>query len=96
MLACALLCLWRNGHCQAQAGFPADARVGRQRVTRAAQGGYAIWNLMAPYRLGPRWTLALNVNNLFDKTCYRTVAGTTGGNFYGEPRNWMLTLRGKF
>lgn len=61
-----------------------------------SQRGYAVWNLMAEYRLDPRWTLALNLNNVFDKTYYRTVAGSTGGNFYGVPRNWMLTLRGKF
>lgn len=60
------------------------------------QRGYAVWNLMAEYRIDPQWTLGLNINNVFDQTYYRTVAGADGGNFYGEPRNWMLTLRGKF
>lgn len=60
------------------------------------QMGYAVWNAMVEYRFDPRWTLTLNVNNLFDKTYYRTLAGTWGGNFYGQPRNVMVTLRGKF
>ncbi|MGJ7544719.1 TonB-dependent siderophore receptor [Variovorax sp. LT1R16] len=60
------------------------------------QAGYAVWNAMAEYRVNPQWTVTLNVNNLFDKTYYRTLAGSSGGNFYGEPRNVMVTLRGKF
>ncbi len=27
---------------------------------------------------------------------YRTVGSSTLGNYYGEPRNWMLTLRGSY
>lgn len=61
-----------------------------------SQGGYAVWNAMAEYRFDPRWTLTLNVNNLLDRWYYRTVGGSASGNYYGEPRNWMLTLRGKF
>ena len=60
------------------------------------QAGYAVWNAMAEYRFDPHWAVTLNVNNLFDKTYYRTLAGSSGGNFYGEPRNVMVTLRGKF
>lgn len=60
------------------------------------QGGYAVWNLMAEYRFDPRWTLTLNVSNLFDKWYYRTIGSSALGNYYGEPRNAMLTLRGRF
>ena len=61
-----------------------------------AQKAYAIWSLRAAYDLDNRWSLALNLNNAFDKTYFSTV-GTSGyGNFYGEPRNLMLTLRGSF
>lgn len=60
------------------------------------QGGYAVWNLMAEYRFNPNWTLTLNVDNVFDKWYYRTVGSSTLGNYYGEPRNAGLTLRGKF
>lgn len=60
------------------------------------QSGYAVWNLVTEYRLDPRWTLTLNVNNLFDRWYYRTVGSASTGNYYGEPRNVMLTLRGRF
>lgn len=60
------------------------------------QKAYAIWSLRAAYALTPTWSLALNVNNLFDKTYYSTVGSSGYGNFYGEPRNLMLTLRGSF
>lgn len=61
------------------------------------QSGYAVWNAMAEYRLDENWTVAYNLNNVFDKTYYSTVgASTTTGNWYGDPRNHMLTLRGTF
>ncbi|WP_166656417.1 TonB-dependent receptor [Comamonas sp. JUb58] len=63
---------------------------------RYTQGGYAVWNASVAYSFDPRWSLTLNVNNLLDKWYYRTVGSAASGNYYGEPRNWMLTLRGKF
>lgn len=60
------------------------------------QGGYTVLNAMVQYRIDPRWTLALNVNNLGDKVYYQTVGYASGGNFYGTPREWLLTLRGTF
>ncbi|MGC3986761.1 MAG: TonB-dependent siderophore receptor [Pseudorhodoferax sp.] len=60
------------------------------------QGGYAVWNAMVQYRIDPRWSLTLNVNNLFDKTYWRTVGTTFSNNVYAAPRNAMLTLRGTF
>ena len=60
------------------------------------QGGYAVLNAMVQYRIDPRWTLSLNVNNLNDKVYYQTVGYASGSNFYGTPREWLLTLRGTF
>lgn len=60
------------------------------------QGGYAVWNLISEYRIDPHWTLTFNLNNVLDKKYYRTVGSSVSGNYYGEPRNWMVTLRGKF
>lgn len=60
------------------------------------QGGYAVVGLMAQYRIDPRWTLSLNVNNLFDRVYYERVGSVTNANYYGTPRNWQLTLRGQF
>lgn len=60
------------------------------------QGGYAIWDAHVEYQIDDKWALALNVNNVFDKTYYATLGTPSGGNWYGEPRNATLTLRGRF
>jgi len=60
------------------------------------QKAYAIWSARAAYALTPSWSLALNLNNVFDKSYFSTVGSSGYGNFYGEPRNAMLTLRGGF
>lgn len=60
------------------------------------QGGYAVWSARVDYRINPQWSLALNVNNLFDKHYYSGVGTSASGNFYGEPRSYYLTLRGTF
>lgn len=58
--------------------------------------GRALWNFFAEYRLNDNWSAALNVNNAFDKRYYQSVGTTTGGNYYGAPGNWTLTLRSTF
>lgn len=58
--------------------------------------GRGLVNLFAEYRFNPQWTLALNVNNLFDKRYYQVVGTADYGNWYGEPRNVMLTLRASY
>ena len=70
--------------------------TGRAVPFAYTQAGYAVWNLMTEYRIDPHWSVTLNVNNAFDKWYYRTVGSATSGNYYGEPRAWKLTLRGKF
>jgi outer membrane receptor for ferric coprogen and ferric-rhodotorulic acid len=51
---------------------------------------------MTEYRIDPHWTLTFNLNNVLDKKYYRTVGSSVSGNYYGEPRNWTVTLRGRF
>ncbi|MCI8209673.1 ligand-gated channel protein [Pseudomonas sp. S25] len=60
------------------------------------QAGYAVWNALAEYRVDDHWTVTYNANNIFDKNYYATVGSTFATNWYGEPRNHMLTLRGTF
>lgn len=60
------------------------------------QASHAIWSLRAAYDIDPHWSLALNVNNLFDKHYYSTVGNSGYGNFYGEPLNAILTLTARF
>lgn len=59
------------------------------------QGGYAIYNAMASYQFNRQWQLQLNANNLSDKVYYKKV-GSGVNNYYGDPRNFALTLKAKF
>lgn len=58
------------------------------------QGGYAVWDAMVEYKVDEHWTIALNGNNLFDRKYFETLKTSEYGNYYGEPRNFMLTARG--
>lgn len=51
---------------------------------------------MAEYRVDEHWTLAYNLNSIFDKVYYSTIGPSDRQNWCGEPRNQMLTLRGTF
>ncbi|CAM4061025.1 Ferric-pseudobactin M114 receptor [Pseudomonas reidholzensis] len=56
--------------------------------------GYTVWSGRVAYQLTPEINLAVNANNLFDKKYW--VAGfnqLNGSNNYGEPRNFMLTVK---
>lgn len=56
--------------------------------------GFSVWSARAAYQLTPKLSLALNINNLFDKTYYVPSYNNAGGNnYYGTPRNALLTLK---
>lgn len=70
--------------------------TGRTTPFQFREPGRAVWDLFAEYRINRHWSAMFSVRNLFDKTYYQTV-GTSGyGNWYGEPRNASVTLRGMF
>jgi outer-membrane receptor for ferric coprogen and ferric-rhodotorulic acid len=56
--------------------------------------GHAVVSMRVAYKIDANWLVSLNVNNLFDKVYYTTVGGLTNGNWYGDPRNAMLTVKG--
>ncbi|MEE1888961.1 TonB-dependent siderophore receptor [Pseudomonas carassii] len=60
------------------------------------QSGYTIWSASLDYRIDEHWSATLNANNLFDKKYYATVGNSAYNNFYGDPRNLMLTVRSRF
>jgi outer membrane receptor for ferric coprogen and ferric-rhodotorulic acid len=60
------------------------------------QAGYSVWSALAEYRIDEHWTVTYNANNVFDKRYFATVGSTAATNWYGDPRNHMLTLRGTF
>ncbi len=70
--------------------------VSRETPFDFAQGGYAVWDAMVEYKVDENWTVALNGNNLFDRKYFETLKTSEYGNYYGEPRNYMLTVRGTF
>lgn len=57
------------------------------------QGGYAVASAQLGYRVSDSTTVGLTANNLFDRKYYARVGGLNTYNVYGEPRNFMLTLR---
>ncbi|MDR2365409.1 MAG: TonB-dependent siderophore receptor [Zoogloeaceae bacterium] len=61
-----------------------------------SQSGYAVADAFLSYRINKNFTAQLNVNNIFDKTYYAKLGALASGNFYGEPRNFLLTLRATY
>lgn len=57
---------------------------------------YALVDALLENQVNDCLTGTLNVNKIFDKTYYATTGTSSWGNFYGEPRNSMVTLHGKF
>lgn len=60
------------------------------------QGSYAIWNASVQYQVSDTWTVGLYGDNLTDKTYYQAIGGIERENVYGMPRNYTLTLRGRW
>jgi len=56
------------------------------------QGSLAVVDLLASYRLSDRLSLAVRLDNVFDKTYYSGLY--LGSARYGEPRAFSVTLRG--
>ena len=79
-----------------------DLGAGLRAVSKFSSGtgstvvrapGFVLVSLRAGYQINRNLALALNVNNLFDKTYWEKVSYPGRQNFYGEPRNVMLSLR---
>lgn len=60
---------------------------------RQDQKAYALLDLMARWQIDAQYAVTLNVNNVLDKTYYRSTWGYAD---YGESRNAMLALRAKW
>lgn len=74
-------------------GVQTQSRIYIGEVT---QGGYTLVDLHANYTVNKNLDLSLNVNNVFDKHYRYGILGTNSGNYFGDPRNYMLTLKYKF
>lgn len=60
------------------------------------QSGYAVADIRMGYRLSSNVSLGLNLNNVFDKIYYARINTARSGNYYGEPRNLMFTVRASY
>jgi outer-membrane receptor for ferric coprogen and ferric-rhodotorulic acid len=58
--------------------------------------GHVVFNLGGSYKLTPNVVLQINIENLLDKTYFAQLSGISTGNWYGAPRNFTVTLRGKW
>jgi outer-membrane receptor for ferric coprogen and ferric-rhodotorulic acid len=63
---------------------------------KEVQGSYAVVSPRIGYQIDTHWKVALTVNNLFDRTYYQSIATPVGGNWYGDPRNYLLRVDGRF
>ncbi|WP_308924541.1 TonB-dependent siderophore receptor [Janthinobacterium sp. J1-1] len=56
--------------------------------------GFSLWSARLAYQATPQLSLAVNVNNLFDKRYVIPSYNDTGGNnHFGDPRNVQVTLK---
>lgn len=68
-------------------------------TVRNQQDSYAIVDLSVTYRPTEQLSVQLEVNNVFDKSYYRSIAQSyisPATELFGEPRNVLVTLRANF
>ncbi len=77
------------------ANVQSDSYVTSGALT-ARQGGYTTVDALVGYRFNKQYAVQLNVNNIFDKVYFRKYQPVGIGNYYGDPRNVMVSLRASF
>jgi outer membrane receptor for ferric coprogen and ferric-rhodotorulic acid len=82
---------WIAGGMTAQSKFLGGGVAGLRE-----QEAYALFSLHGGYAVTPKVSVAISVNNLFDKTYYARVGGPNTYNTYGDPRNVTVALRTRF
>lgn len=84
---------WQIG---AGVNYRSEQRTSDATLLNPVQGGYSVWNARVAYQINPTWSLALNINNLFDKHYYSSIPDDYWDSYVGEPRRFLLTVRGEF
>lgn len=80
---------WRVG-----AGVNAQSGIYSQDgAIKTEQSGLALLSAMIGYRINAHFDVSLKGNNLTDREYYSAVSAWTRQNHYGDPRNYMLTMR---
>ena len=60
------------------------------------QKPFVVLDLRSGFQVDANWEAALSVNNVLDRTYYESVCGPQSRAWYGEPRNVMLRIDGRF
>jgi len=80
--------------------FAAIGVNGQSRIVESSQvrqqPAYAVASAQLGYRFSDNLRAFVSVNNLFDKVYYQRVGSINTYNFYGEPRNVLVTLRAAY
>lgn len=72
-------------------GIRSQSRSSDYAYDGREQGGYTLLDARIAYQFTQNLSAALNIDNLTDKTYFRSVS--YGRNFYGTPRSALLTLQ---
>ena len=80
-----------GGGVSAQSGYATDTLGAPE-----SNGGRAVWDALASYKIDKNWKVGLDVKNVFDKVYYKSIGELGRGNYYGDPRTYMLTVRADF
>lgn len=82
--------------------FASVSMNGQSRVIAGGVAGvrqqeaFAIIGAQVGWRFDANLRAFVSVNNLFDKVYYQRVGSINTYNFYGEPRNFLVTLRANY
>lgn len=87
--------LWRWS-VGAGVNYRSKQRSNESDMLNPVQNGYAVWNARVAYQINDRWSAALNIDNVFDKRYYYSISENYLHNYVGAPRNFLLTVRGRF
>ena len=60
------------------------------------QNLYVVADLRVGYSINTHWQAALNVTNISDARYFSTAGSTSYGNFYGEPRAFLLSVHATY
>ncbi len=82
-----------GGGVSAQTKFYRILNAGTVNMTQPA---YALLSARVGYKVNDTWSLALNLNNLLDRKYYARMNLVDQGSVYGEPRNVLLSVQGRF
>ncbi len=79
---------------QSRSYYDTDVYAVTPRIpVRQDQKAYSLLDLMARWQIDERYAVTLNINNVLNKSYYRSTWGYAD---YGETRNAMLALRAKW